>query len=45
MARPVAPVTGARQDIGRTIALALADAGFDIAAVDSADDRFHVQVA
>lgn len=34
MTRPVALVTGARQGLGRAIALALADRGFDVAALD-----------
>ncbi|NVO24426.1 3-ketoacyl-ACP reductase [Donghicola mangrovi] len=34
MSRPVALVTGARQGLGRGIALALAKAGFDVAALD-----------
>lgn len=36
--RPVAAVTGARQGIGRGIALALAARGFDIVAIDRMED-------
>lgn len=39
MNRPVALVTGARQGIGLAIALALAEAGFDIAGVDIVEDE------
>lgn len=40
MTRPVALVTGARQGLGRGIALALANRGFDVAALDLvADDK------
>lgn len=38
MARPVALVTGARQGLGRGIALAMAEAGFDVAALDLVAD-------
>lgn len=39
MARPVAMVTGARQGLGRAIALALAQKGYDIAALDLVRDE------
>lgn len=39
MGRPVALVTGARQGLGRGIALALADRGFDVAALDLLEDE------
>lgn len=39
MGKKVAAVTGARQGIGRTIAIALAKAGFDIAVLDLAEDE------
>lgn len=39
MSRPVALVTGARQGLGRSIALSLADEGFDVAAVDLTRDE------
>ena len=38
MGRPVALVTGARQGLGRGIALALADRGFDVGALDLMED-------
>jgi NAD(P)-dependent dehydrogenase (short-subunit alcohol dehydrogenase family) len=38
MGRQVALVTGARQGIGRSIAISLAEAGFDIAAIDLVED-------
>ncbi|WP_172330032.1 3-ketoacyl-ACP reductase [Mangrovicoccus sp. HB161399] len=39
MSRPVALVTGARQGLGRGIALALAGAGFDLACLDIVADE------
>lgn len=39
MSRPVAFVTGASQGLGRAIALALADKGYDLAAIDLAEDE------
>ncbi|MBT9386026.1 3-ketoacyl-ACP reductase [Pseudooceanicola sp. CBS1P-1] len=39
MTRPVALVTGARQGLGRGIALALADRGFDVAGLDLLADE------
>lgn len=39
MVRPIALVTGARQGLGRGIALALADAGFDLAVLDLVNDE------
>lgn len=39
MSRPVAVVTGARQGIGRSIALELASKGFDIAVLDLIEDE------
>lgn len=39
MTRPVALVTGARQGLGRGIALALADQGFDLACLDLVADE------
>lgn len=39
MTRPVALVTGARQGLGRGIALALADRGFDVAGLDLLEDE------
>lgn len=41
--RPVAAVTGARQGIGRAIALALAQAGFDLVVLDLAEDEVASQ--
>jgi NAD(P)-dependent dehydrogenase (short-subunit alcohol dehydrogenase family) len=37
--RPIAAVTGARQGIGRGIAFALAEAGFDVIALDLVEDE------
>jgi len=49
MANTVAVVTGARQGIGRAIALALAGKGFDIAALDLVEDEkvesLHEEIA
>jgi NAD(P)-dependent dehydrogenase (short-subunit alcohol dehydrogenase family) len=41
--RPIAAVTGARQGIGRGIAFALAEGGFDIVALDLTEDEFAAE--
>ena len=43
--KPVAAVTGARQGIGKGIALALARSGFDLVLVDLVEDEAAQQTA